>query len=183
MIKVEATADGGLKAQVDEAVLIRRGHLDVELVGPRLQYAGTVATYKIRVSNPGNAAAKNVEVTAMMPTGAEFVASHDGGQLAAEHGHVKWNLGSLGPGSEQILWLTDRAPLAAQTTKALRAMGLAAWNLRRESPPPGAGGVLVQMVQSCKEIPPGRFKMIVVDECHGFITPLRLALLLQEDLD
>ena len=123
VIKAEATGNGGLKAQVDEEVLVRRGHIDVKLAGPRLQYAGTVATYKIRVSNPGNAAAENVEVTAMMPTGAEFVSGHQGGQLAAEHGHVKWNLGDLGPGSEQMLWFKCRLNAAGTNRPQVVAVG------------------------------------------------------------
>lgn len=103
MINAEAEASGGLHAQVTEEILVRRAELEVKLAGPRSQYAGTVATYAILVSNPGNAVAKNVEVAFMLPSGAAYVADNASGHLEGKGTKVVWRLPSLRPESQQRL--------------------------------------------------------------------------------
>lgn len=97
MINAEATAAGGLQAQVAEEVLVRRAELDVKLSGPKTQYAGAVATYVVQVANPGNAVAKNVEVAFLLPAGATFVADNAGGRLEGKGTKVVWRLPNLRP--------------------------------------------------------------------------------------
>ena len=49
----------------------RRGAgLAATVHGPKSQDAGTMATYEIQVSNPGNASAQDVVVSAELPAGA-----------------------------------------------------------------------------------------------------------------
>jgi uncharacterized repeat protein (TIGR01451 family) len=102
MIHAESSADGGLMASVREDVLVRRADLDVEMTGPNFQYAGTEATYKVRVRNPGNATAQDVDVTTMLPPGAKYVASSGGGRLDSKQLSVTWKLNSLQPGAEHV---------------------------------------------------------------------------------
>ena len=63
----------------------------------------TVATYEIHVTNPGNATAKDVVVTAGLPTGAEFNQATGGGRFNAATSEVEWSLPSLQTGAEETL--------------------------------------------------------------------------------
>jgi len=94
-IKAEATAEGGLQANIDEEVLVRKPEVALELVGPRFLYAGTAATYTIRVTNPGNAPAKNVTIEALVPSSGEFVTSTHGGEFDQASRKVTWLLAAL----------------------------------------------------------------------------------------
>ncbi len=100
-IKAEATAEGGLHAAIDEEVLVRKPEVALELVGPRFLYAGTPATYTVRVTNPGNAPAKNVAIEAIVPTTGEFVSSTRGGEFDQASRTVAWLLDTLPAGSHR----------------------------------------------------------------------------------
>lgn len=103
VISAEATADGGLQAAATTEILVRRAELAVDLAGPRKQFAGSVATYKIRVANAGNAVAQNVLLTAVAPPGGKFVAASEGGRIEAEGSKIVWRLATLRPETEQLL--------------------------------------------------------------------------------
>ena len=45
----------------------------IEVAGPQAQFAGTLATYRIRVANPGTATARSVTVSAALPRDATHV--------------------------------------------------------------------------------------------------------------
>ena len=70
-----------------------------------MQYVGTPANYKIHVRNPGDAPAKNVKLTAKLPTGVKFVSGSDGAtsETAADGGKVRWTLDQLQPGEQRVL--------------------------------------------------------------------------------
>jgi uncharacterized repeat protein (TIGR01451 family) len=112
LIHAESSADGGLMASVRENVLVRRADLDVEMTGPGFQYAGTEAAYKVRVINPGNATAQDVEVTTMLPPGAKYVTSSGGGRFDSKNSTVTWKLNSLQPGAEHVFDLTCQPGMA-----------------------------------------------------------------------
>lgn len=103
VIKAEATADGDLRCEAVEEVLVRRAGLAATASGPRMQYAGTMATYEIHVNNPGNAAAHDVVITAELPTGAEFSQASGAGRHDAAAGTVEWTLPTLQAGAEETL--------------------------------------------------------------------------------
>jgi uncharacterized repeat protein (TIGR01451 family) len=100
-IQAQAVADHGLQAEVSQEVTVRRAGLKVELEGPRTQFARTNVTYKVVVTNTGNAAAAGVQVAAQLPPGAKYMASTDGGQHAGQR--VVWTLDALEPGQQQVL--------------------------------------------------------------------------------
>ena len=77
-IRVEANGDGGAHVDLAEHVLVHRAALQVDVEGPAVQFVGTPAHYKIHVRNPGDALAKNVKLTAKLPTGVKFVSGSDG---------------------------------------------------------------------------------------------------------
>ena len=110
-LRAEATADGSLTAAVDEEVLVRRADLKVEVEGPQLLYAGTAGTYTVHVSNPGNAAAQNVKLAAILPAGATFVSGSDGATVAEDAKRTEWSSATLRPGAEWVV--TYRCELTA----------------------------------------------------------------------
>lgn len=99
-IKAEAVADGDLHSSIDEVIIVRRPELEVAVQGPRKQYAGTPATYKVRVTNPGNATAKNVQVAALLPRNASYLSSSDGGTVDGDQRKVTWTIGNLRAGAD-----------------------------------------------------------------------------------
>jgi uncharacterized repeat protein (TIGR01451 family) len=100
LVGIEARGDGGLRTQITEEIVVRRAGLKIEVEAPRVQYVGTEATYRIRVSNPGSAPAVKPVVTATLPAGARFVSSPQNGRPGADPTQVVWNLETLPAGAE-----------------------------------------------------------------------------------
>ncbi|HEX3728157.1 MAG TPA: hypothetical protein VHV08_18020 [Pirellulales bacterium] len=100
-IKAQAFADGGLRCESAEQVLVRRANLLIEVEAPKVKYAGTVGNYHIKVVNAGNAGAENVHVAALLPPGSKYVASSGGGRLEPQQGKIKWTVGTLPAGGER----------------------------------------------------------------------------------
>jgi uncharacterized repeat protein (TIGR01451 family) len=128
-LKAEAIADGGLHAAVDEEVLIRRADLKINVEGPSLLYAGTSASYRIHVSNPGNAVAKNVQIAAILPSGAEYESSTEGGTYNQEQGRILWTTTNLRPGGQWTA--TYRCQLAHPGGNATQIVASAEGDLRQ----------------------------------------------------
>jgi uncharacterized repeat protein (TIGR01451 family) len=101
-IKAQAFAEGGLRADAAEQVLVRRANLRIDVAAPKVKYAGTVGTYRLKVVNAGNALAENVQVAAMLPPEAKYVASTGNGRLDPALGKVTWSVGTLQPGAERL---------------------------------------------------------------------------------
>jgi uncharacterized repeat protein (TIGR01451 family) len=127
MIHAGASADPGLKTEATQEVLVRRAAVAVAIDGAKSRYAGTVAGYTIKVSNPGNAPAENVRVTAALPPEAKFTSATQGGQWKADVGKVIWNLPTLRPGEEQVLEL--RCTLSVPGANKLQVMSSASGDL------------------------------------------------------
>ena len=104
-IRVEASGDGGAHVELAESVIVHRGALRVEVDGPAIQFVGTPASYSITVTNPGDATARNVKLTAKLPTGMKFVSGSGGAAAdsATDGGHVRWTLDRLEPGERKTL--------------------------------------------------------------------------------
>jgi uncharacterized repeat protein (TIGR01451 family) len=126
-IHASASADPSLKAEVTQEVLVRRAAVAVAIEGAKSRYAGTVAGYTIKVSNPGNAPAENVRVSAALPPEAKFTSATQGGQWKADLGKVIWTLPTLRPGEELVLEL--RCTLSAPGANKLQVMSSAAGDL------------------------------------------------------
>ena len=101
-IKAQAFGEGGLRAEAAEQVLVRRASLRIEVAAPKIKYAGTVGTYRVKVSNSGNATGENVQVSAMLPPDAKYISSTGGGRLEQQVGKVTWTVGTLQPGGERM---------------------------------------------------------------------------------
>lgn len=133
-IKVDAQAEGGVEAHLAEKILVRRAELAVAVEAPAIQYVGANVTYRICVKNPGNAAAKNLEVTASLPPEIQYVSSLQDGRPNAGGKKVTWTAESLSPGGEVVLLLTcnlqtagvGRIDVSAKANDDLAASGDAA---------------------------------------------------------
>ena len=102
-IKAQAYADGGLRTEAAQQVLVRRANLQVSVEAPKLTYAGTVGTYQIKVVNSGNSTAENVQVAALLPPDAKYIGSNSGGRFEPQQGRVAWSVGTLPTGAERTL--------------------------------------------------------------------------------
>lgn len=101
-IKAQAFADGGLRSEATQQVMVRRAILHVEVEAPKVKYAGTVGTYHVKVVNTGNATAENVQVSAILPPDAKHVSSNGAGRFEAQQGKINWSVGTLQPGSQRV---------------------------------------------------------------------------------
>ena len=105
-IHVEVRAQGGIQAQLDEEIVVRRPELKVTVEAPRTYLMGTEATYRIRLVNPGTATVASPQVQAILPPGAKFVSCLRGGKASPDGSKVQWSLDSLPPAGEVGLSLT-----------------------------------------------------------------------------
>lgn len=104
-IRVEAAADGMLKSEAQEQVLVRRAKLQVVVDAAPLKYAGSTATYVFHVGNTGDSTASNITATLNLPTGVVLENAGEG-RVDARSGRITWNLGTLRPGTERALEVT-----------------------------------------------------------------------------
>jgi hypothetical protein len=64
-----------------------------------------LATYFVRVRNPGTAPAEDVTVKAALPEGAEFTSASEGQIFDTRTREVAWNVGTLRPGDDNYMEL------------------------------------------------------------------------------
>lgn len=104
-VKANASAAGGLTAAAEKEILCRKPELKVDWRGPERKYAGTQATYYLRVVNPGTATVEGVAVQVDLPPNFEVIEAN--GASAAQKGQrsLAWKLNSLQPGDERYLEL------------------------------------------------------------------------------
>ena len=104
-VKATASALGGVTAEAEKGIFCRKPELEVDWRGSVQKYAGTVATYYLRVRNPGTAAADDVEVEVRLPGGAEFVSGSEGHIVDRAKPTLTWRVGSLLPGDDRYMEL------------------------------------------------------------------------------
>ena len=104
-VKAVATAEGGLTCDASKEIFCRKPELEVDWRGPATKYAGTMATYFVRVRNPGTAPAEDVTVRATLPEGAEFTSASEGQSYDAASREVVWRVGTVGPGDDNYMEL------------------------------------------------------------------------------
>lgn len=130
-VRAEAMADGGLRAEANKEVLVRRAVLNLAADGPQAVYAGHQANYTLRVHNGGNAHAENVTVEAALPAGAEFISASGPGEWSAAEQQVRWDLGGLAAGDAVEMQIQCR--LASDGLGQLRVAAADASDLRSEA--------------------------------------------------
>ena len=98
-ISAVATAGTGLRITSRKQVQVRRADLALETTGPKLKFAGTSATYHVSVSNTGDAVARSVVATAILPKHAEYLDGIATAEISNER--VRWMIGELQPGAQR----------------------------------------------------------------------------------
>jgi uncharacterized repeat protein (TIGR01451 family) len=104
-VKATASAEGGLVCNSSKEVFCRKPELEVDWRGPATKYAGTLATYFLRVRNPGTAPAEDVTVKATLPDGADFTSASEGQVFDTQLREVAWHVGTLRPGDDNYMEL------------------------------------------------------------------------------
>jgi uncharacterized repeat protein (TIGR01451 family) len=123
-IVAEATADTGLRSDARRDVVVLKPELKVEVQGPKFRYAGTIATYTIRVHNPGNAMARNLQLGAMLPVQSTFVSASEGGApKEGEPNQVAWKVADIQAGGEQTFELKCELEKAGPNRIQVAALG------------------------------------------------------------
>ena len=99
-------ADAGVAIEARTACEVIAPNLKVGLSGPKRRYLERGAVYNISVTNPGTAAARDVELAAVLPKGLKFVEANNAGQFDAATGVVYWSLEELPPGETGTVSVT-----------------------------------------------------------------------------
>jgi uncharacterized repeat protein (TIGR01451 family) len=137
-----AEGDGALKAEDRVDLQVVAPQLEIGMEGPKRRYLEREATYVFSVSNPGTAAAKQIQLVAHLPHGLKFVSANNYGHYEAATQTVHWVMEELPPreadkvelvtlpieAGDQKLRLEGRADrgLTAQREQPIRIEGIAA---------------------------------------------------------
>jgi len=97
--QASASEEGGLSDDASTTTLVRKPELRLVKTAPPYRFIGRPATYELRVTNTGDAPARDTSLVDELPRGVTFVSATDGGQLAGER--VTWRLGTLAPGESR----------------------------------------------------------------------------------
>jgi uncharacterized repeat protein (TIGR01451 family) len=115
---VSAQAEANLQAEARAELEVIAPELQVSMAGSKKRYLERNATYNFSVSNPGTAAAKDIELVAVLPKELKFVEANNGGQFDAATHSVYWSLEELPPQETGTVTLTT-LPMQPGETKLL----------------------------------------------------------------
>ena len=101
IISAKVSSDGGLADEASKKILVRRAGLKIAMSGPKKKFAGTSATYKVQITNPGNATAENIRIAANLPVGAKYLNS-TAGLYDKSNNQVTFKLDSLQAGANRL---------------------------------------------------------------------------------
>ena len=114
------------EAQGTQVVTVVEPRLKLTLSGPETRYTGTVATYTLKVSNPGTAPARNVRVLATLPLNGRLIAQPgEADPFDRNSRKLQWRLAQLDPGKEKTFSCQVRMGGIAlyQVTAEARSVG------------------------------------------------------------
>jgi uncharacterized repeat protein (TIGR01451 family) len=103
---VSARAEGNVRAEGHVQLEVVAPDLKISMSGPKRRYLERAAVYNITVSNPGTAAAQDIEVAAVLPKGLKFVEANNAGQYDQATGAVYWSLEQLPAGETGVVTLS-----------------------------------------------------------------------------
>jgi uncharacterized repeat protein (TIGR01451 family) len=107
--KLVVEGDANLHTEQTANIEVIAPALSVALNGPALRYLDRQAKYTVLISNPGTAAAKDVDLVTQLPKGMQFVDASDSGHYDSNSHSVVWSLAELPPGQSGSVTLTALA--------------------------------------------------------------------------
>ncbi|MBY0586465.1 DUF11 domain-containing protein [bacterium] len=126
-LQIQAMGGGDLTAEATAHAQVCEPNLDLTIAGPSLRYLDRHANYVLKVSNLGDAAAENVKVTAIIPSGFRFSGSSAGGRHDFASSSVSWVVGQLPAGETREMTykcLASQPGEQKHTASAVASRGL-----------------------------------------------------------
>jgi hypothetical protein len=110
--EVTATCAEQLEARSQAVVAVVEPGLGLRVEGPRSVPQHREADLRLEVTNPGTTPAAAVRLTQVLPEGLEVIGASMGGRYDARARSISWELGTLGPGQAQVMYIKARAARA-----------------------------------------------------------------------
>ncbi len=181
-----ATADDGLKSEATSKVAAHQPVLVVEKSGPTKQYVGVPYNYDIKVTNKGDADAKETIVTDTLPAGLQATEASDNGRIAG--GKVVWNLGSLAKGASKDLRLTVKGTetTTARNTVSAQAVCAAVASVSAETQLVGIPAILLEVVDNPDPVAVGgttTYSITVTNQGSAVATNVKLVSELEQQME
>jgi hypothetical protein len=116
-----ASGAGELQTSASRNIIVRRPELDIAIIGPPLKYAGTVGQYEIRITNKGDAIARDVTAALALPAGVQFIEGIEG--VEANNNIIGWQIGTLDVGDSRTYKISCQLNSEGNTKIELGARG------------------------------------------------------------
>jgi len=126
--------DGVLRVEDRLDLEVIAPQLDLAMLGPKRRYLEREATYTFSVSNPGTAAAEQVELVAYLPSGLKFVSANNAGHYEEADRTVRWQLEELPTDEKGDVQLVTLPVEAGQQSLRLRGTARKGLSVEEEQP-------------------------------------------------
>jgi hypothetical protein len=182
-----ARADGNLQTQERLELQVIAPKLDIALEGPKRRYLEREAVYQISLSNPGTAAAQQVELVAYLPPGLKFLSANNSGHYEDANRAVHWRLQELPCNETGSVELVTMPVEAGQQSIKLRGTAQKGLAVEKEQPVlvEGIASIVFQPVDVTGPIEVGgetTYEVRVVNQGSKAASNVRLAVLLPGEM-
>jgi uncharacterized repeat protein (TIGR01451 family) len=182
-----ARADGNLSTEDRLEFEVVAPKLDIAMEGPKRRYLEREATYQLSVSNPGTAAAQQVELAAYLPPGLKFVSANNSGHYDEVNRAVYWRLEELPSNETGAVELVTMPVEAGRHNIKLRGTAQRGLEVEKEQPVivEGIAAILFQAADLADPLEVGgetTYEVHVVNQGSKASTNVRLAVLLPGEL-
>ncbi|MFT3921001.1 MAG: DUF11 domain-containing protein [Myxococcales bacterium] len=103
---INVRGDANLASKHAVQIEVVAPQLQVAVEGPKVRFLERPATYTLQITNPGTAAARDVELAAFLPRGMRFASTDSQGQYDPSTHAAYWSLAELPPGTKGAVKLT-----------------------------------------------------------------------------
>ncbi|MGD0653219.1 MAG: hypothetical protein ABSA16_02645 [Thermoguttaceae bacterium] len=182
-----ARADGNLQTQERLELQVISPKLDIALEGPKRRYLEREAVYQVSLSNPGTAAAQQVELVAYLPPGLKFISANNSGHYEEANRAVHWRLQELPCNETGSVELVTMPVEAGQQSIKLRGTAQKGLAVEKEQPVlvEGIASIVFQPVDVTGPIEVGgetTYVVRVVNQGSKAASNVRLAVLLPGEM-
>jgi uncharacterized repeat protein (TIGR01451 family) len=185
---VAVEADGGLHAKDSAGINVSVPRLELQMTGPALRYLGRKALYTLKVRNPGDAPARNVTVSHLVPEGFKVLAASDGGRYDLSTRTVSWYLGEIGPGQAHEVKLEAQAVNPGELKHKANVVGSRGLNAESECTTrvEGLSALMLEMVDTEDPIEVGSetaYEVRITNTGSKVETNIRLAAVIPDKME